>query len=101
MRSEAMLTPTEIREAVALSVGSLAERQFLVPGVEVAGAAGHVDPRIPREDEGDWALGPVVLGPPGQAADILTRAHTSDQVRALTSGPTEAVDLLAAVAGRA
>lgn len=84
----------------ALSLGSLAERQFLVPGIAVAGAAGHVDPQIPREDDDDWALGPVVLGPAGQAADILTRAHTSDEVRALASGPPEAVALLAAVAGR-
>jgi len=85
----------------ALSLGSLAERQFLVPGVEVAGAAGNVDPRIPREDDDEWALGPVVLGRAGQAADILTRAHTSDEVRALASGPPDAVALLAAVAGRA
>jgi uncharacterized protein (TIGR03083 family) len=84
----------------ALSLGSLAERKFLAPGIEVAGAVGQVDPRIPREDEDDWALGPVVLGPAGQAADILTRAHTSDEVRALASGPSEAVALLAAVAGR-
>jgi uncharacterized protein (TIGR03083 family) len=84
----------------ALNIGSLAERQFLVPGIEVAGAAGHVDPQIPREDDDDWALGPVVLGPAGQTADILTRAHASDEVRALASGPPEAVALLAAVAGR-
>jgi uncharacterized protein (TIGR03083 family) len=84
----------------ALSLGSLADLQFLVPGIEVAGAAGHVDPQIPGEDGDDWALGPVVLGPAGQAADILTRAHTSDEVRALASGPPEAVALLAAVAGR-
>jgi hypothetical protein len=31
----------------ALSLGSLAEREFLVPGIEVAGAAGLVDPQIP------------------------------------------------------
>jgi uncharacterized protein (TIGR03083 family) len=85
----------------ALTLGTLAEREFLVPGIEVAGAAGHVDPRIPREDDDDWALGSVVLGPAGQAADILTRAHTPDEVRALASGPPEAVAVLAAVAGRA
>jgi uncharacterized protein (TIGR03083 family) len=71
----------------ALNLGSLAERQFLVPGMEVAGAAGHVDPQIPREDDDDWALGPVVLGPAGQAADILTRAHPPDEARALATGP--------------
>jgi hypothetical protein len=85
----------------ALNLGSLAERQFLGPGIEVAGVAGHVDAQIPGEDEGDWALGPVVLGPAGQTADILTRAHTAEEVRALASGPPEAVALLAAVAGRA
>jgi uncharacterized protein (TIGR03083 family) len=84
----------------ALSLGSLAERQFLVPGIEVAGAAGHVNPQIPPEDDDDWALGRAVLGPAGQTADILTRAHTPDEVRALASGPPEAVALLAAVAGR-
>jgi hypothetical protein len=89
---------SQIRRALSLS--SLAGRHFLVPGIEVAGAAGHVDPQIPREDDDDWALGPVMLGPAGQAADILTRAHTSDEVRALASGPAEAVALLAAVAGR-
>ena len=84
----------------ALSLGSLADRQFLVAGIEVAGAAGRVGPQIPLEDEDDWALGPVVLGPAGQAADILTRAHTSDEVRALATGPREVVAVLAAVAGR-
>jgi hypothetical protein len=84
----------------ALNLGSLSGRQFLVAGIAVAGAAGRVDPQIPPEDDDDWALGPVVLGPASQAAAILTRAHTAEEVRALASGPTEGVALLAAVAGR-
>ena len=66
----------------------------------MAAAAARVEPRIPSEPDGSWALGPVVLGPAQQAADILTRAHTADNVRALVTGPTDAVELLAAVAGR-
>jgi uncharacterized protein (TIGR03083 family) len=84
----------------ALGLGSVATEPFLRAGVEVAAAAAHVEPGIPREPHGSWTLGPVVLGPAQQAADILTRAHTADEVRARVTGPTDAVDLLAAFAGR-
>jgi hypothetical protein len=42
----------------------------------------------------------VVLGSAQQAADILTRGHTAEEVRTLVSGPAEAVELLATFAGR-
>ena len=40
------------------------------------------------------------LGPAQQAADILTRAHTTEPIRQLASGPGELVDLVAAMAGK-
>ena len=46
---------------------------FLTVGTEVAAAATGVEPGIPNEPDGSWALGPVILGPAQQAADILTR----------------------------
>jgi hypothetical protein len=55
----------------------------------VAAAAGAEG----REDGGSWSIGPLVLGPSQQTADILTRAHTADEVRALVRGPDAAVDL--------
>jgi hypothetical protein len=45
-------------------------------------------------------LGPLRLGSASRAAGILTRAHTSDEIRALVSGPEAAVELLAATMGR-
>jgi uncharacterized protein (TIGR03083 family) len=84
----------------ALGVGSLAERSFLTVGVEMMAAAVGLEPGIPRAPDGPWALGPVVLGPAQQAADILTRAHGVAELRAILDGPSSAVELLAAAAGR-
>jgi uncharacterized protein (TIGR03083 family) len=84
----------------ALGLGSLAERPFLIAGIEVAATVGGATASIPTDPDGLWALDSVVLGPASQAADILTRAHTADEVRALVRGPVERVELLAAVAGR-
>jgi uncharacterized protein (TIGR03083 family) len=84
----------------ALGLGPLAERPFLVAGIEVAATVGASTASIPTEPDGLWALDAVVLGPASQAADILTRAHTADEVRRLVSGPVERVELLAAFAGR-
>src|SRR5438477_1883271 len=84
----------------ALGLGSLADDKFLRIGVEVAAAAARVEPGVSTAQHGPWSLGPVVLGSAEQAADILTRAHSADDVRRLVSGPPEAVELLAAVAGR-
>jgi uncharacterized protein (TIGR03083 family) len=89
---------SQIRRALGLS--SLADRQFLVPGIEIAASIARMDPVTPTSDNDAWALGPIVLGPGQQAADILTRAHTADEVQALVSGPEEIVDLFAAATGR-
>ncbi len=84
----------------ALGLGSLADRRFLEVGVEVAAAAGRLDPGIPTDGGGAWSLGPVVLGPAPQAADILTRGHTAEEVERLAEGPADLVALVAAVTGR-
>jgi uncharacterized protein (TIGR03083 family) len=89
---------SQIRRAVGR--GSLADARFLSVGVEVAAAASGVEPGIPTEEHGSWTLGPVALGPSQQAADILTRAHTAENVRKLATGPPAAVELLAAFAGQ-
>lgn len=87
----------QIRRALGLASPA---HPFLRVGVEVAAAAARVEPGIPAEEDGSWMLGPVALGPAQQAADILTRAHTADEVRGLVTGPPDAVDLLATFAGR-
>jgi uncharacterized protein (TIGR03083 family) len=89
---------SQIRRALGLS--SLADGQFLVPGIEVVAAIARMEPGIPTSVEGLWALGPVVLGPSEQAAAILTRAHTAEEVRDLVSGPSDLVQLLVAGLGR-
>jgi uncharacterized protein (TIGR03083 family) len=89
---------SQIRRAVGL--GSLADPPFLRVGIEVCAAAAGVEPGVPSEPDGSWTLGPVVLGPAQQAADILTRAHAAEDVRRLASGPAAAVDLFATFAGR-
>ncbi len=84
----------------ALGLGALSDDPFLRVGIEVAAAAAQVEPGVPTQQEGDWALGPVVLGPAQQAAETLTRAHPDVDIRRRVTGPSEAVDLLAAFAGR-
>jgi uncharacterized protein (TIGR03083 family) len=89
---------SQIRRALGLS--SLADRQFLMPGVEVVAAIARMEPGIPTSVDGHWALGPVVLGSAEEAAAILTRAHAAEEVRELARGPSNLVQLLAAVIGR-
>ncbi len=84
----------------ALGLGSLADRQFLRTGIEVAAAMAQMEPVAPIDSEGAWGFGPIVLGPAQQAADILTLAHTAESIRQLATGPAEMVDFVAAVAGR-
>ena len=95
---ERWIHQSQIRRA--LGRPSLADREFLGPGIEVVAAIARADPVIPDSADAGWAIGPMVLGPAQQAADILTRAHTAEEVRALVSGPAEAVGLLAAALGR-
>jgi uncharacterized protein (TIGR03083 family) len=89
---------SQIRRALDLS--SLADRQFLIPGVEVVAAIARMEPGIPTSLDGPWALGPVELGPAEQAAAILTRSHTAEDVRRLAVGPPDLVQLLATGLGR-
>ncbi|MBO0728066.1 MAG: maleylpyruvate isomerase family mycothiol-dependent enzyme [Acidimicrobiaceae bacterium] len=89
---------SQIRRALGFS--SLAERRFLAPGVEVAAAVARMEAGIPEYDDDPWSLGPVVLGPAQQAADILTRAHSVEEVQQLATGPDDIVSVIAALAGR-
>ena len=70
---------------------------FLCTGIDVVAAAGGV---VGDLDGDRWTIGPVRLGDSQRAADILTRAHTADEIRQLVSGPTAAVELLATSMGR-
>src|SRR3954469_4286631 len=70
----------------ALSLPSVSDRDFLVPGVEVTAAAMRLNPRTPATGDGEWGFGEVVLGSSQQAADILTRAHTTREIHALAKG---------------
>lgn len=89
---------SQIRRALGQS--SFAEAPFLRVGVEVAAASAGAPASVPAEPGGEWAIGQVVLGRAQQTADILTRAYTAEEVRALATGPAESVDLLARFAGR-
>jgi uncharacterized protein (TIGR03083 family) len=81
----------------ALGQPSLCEEPYLGVGLEVIASVAGVD----AGPDGDgWRLGPIVLGPAEQAADVLTRRHAADEVGALVSGPREAVETLARLAGR-
>lgn len=86
---------SQIRRAVGLP--SLAEEAFVRTGADVVAAAGGVDASCDGEQ---WSLGPVRLGDRQRTADLLTRAHTAEEVRRLVAGPPEAVDRLASGVGR-
>lgn len=90
---------SQIRRAIGR--GSVSERRFLTVGATVAAAAAGVEVAVPDDDENPWMIGPIELGASSQAAAILTRGHTPDEIRDLVSGPPDAVDLLASFAGRA
>jgi uncharacterized protein (TIGR03083 family) len=84
---------SQIRRALGLK--SLSDHDIVDVGVAVAGAAAGVEVVAPDDDSGSWSLGPIDLGSSQQTADILTRAHTADEIRRLASGPSDAVELLA------
>jgi hypothetical protein len=86
---------SQIRRAVGLP--SLADEPFLRGGLEVVAAAGRAEAAMAG---GRCSIGGIDLGDHQQAADLLTRAHTADEVRGLVDGPAEQVDLLAAAMGR-
>jgi len=89
---------SQIRRSLGLT--SLSDRRFLEPGIEVVGAIARLEPEIPTTPDGTWSIGPITLGSTEQAAAILTRTHTADEVCELASGPSEAVQLFAAAIGR-
>jgi uncharacterized protein (TIGR03083 family) len=89
---------SQIRRALAL--GSLSDPQFLSTGIAVVAAMARMEPLIPADPEGDWGFGQVVLGPPQQAADIVTRALPAERIRELARGPADVIEVFAAVAGR-
>jgi hypothetical protein len=74
----------------ALGSPSLADDQFVRTGVAVVAAAAGAEATL---DAGHWSIGPLRLGDPQQTADLLTRRHTADEIRALVTGPDAAVDL--------
>ena len=88
----------------ALGLGSLADSPFLDVGHDiiacVAGAPTG-DEGVAADDwDGHWMIGPLVLGPRQQAADILTLGHTAASVAALVGGPRELVNQFAGRVGR-
>ena len=89
---------SQIRRALGRS--SLYDRQFLVAGIEVVAAALRMEPVIPPGGDGDWAIGEVVLGRAAQAAAMLTRAYTTEQVRRLLRGPSDLAERLSPALGR-
>lgn len=70
-------------------------------GEHVAAAVARLEPGVPESQAEDWPLGPIVLGPAQQAADILTRALSVEEVQRLATGLAEMVRVLATVTGRA
>jgi uncharacterized protein (TIGR03083 family) len=86
---------SQIRRAVGMP--SLADEAFVRAGVGVVAAAGGVEAGY----DGDaWTLGPIRLGGTQRAADILTRAHTAEEIRDLVDRPDAAVDRLTAAMAR-
>jgi uncharacterized protein (TIGR03083 family) len=84
----------------ALGRPSLADEPFLSVGLAVVAAVARVDVETPAAAGGSYRLGDVMLGPVQQTADVLTRAHTQDEIRALLDGPPASVDLFAGFMGR-
>lgn len=88
----------------ALGLGSLADAPFLETGhaivVTAAGVAASGPAIAPDDTDTPWTLGPLVLGDRRQTADLLTLAHTPDEVRTLVDGPADLVDEFATRAGR-
>jgi uncharacterized protein (TIGR03083 family) len=81
----------------ALGRPSLADEQLVRTGVAIVAAAAGAEPTCV---DGQWSIGPACLGTTQQTADVLTRAHTAAEVRALVTGPDAAVELAAVSFGR-
>jgi len=89
---------SQIRRALGRS--SLADAPFLSVGARVVAAIVGESVMSPDTHDGDWSIGPVVLGPTAQAADVLTLAFTQDEVRRRLRGPSEPVAAFAARVAR-
>jgi uncharacterized protein (TIGR03083 family) len=81
----------------ALGLGSLADEQFVRTGVAVVAAAANVEP---HHDDGQWSIGDLVTGDAQQTADLLTRAHTAEEIPHLVQGPDASVELAVAAFAR-
>lgn len=86
---------SQMRRAVGQQ--SLADAPFVEAGVRIVAAAAEA-PATETDDV--WAVGPLELGSAQQTADILTLAHTEDEVRTLVQGPDELVAQFAARVAR-
>src|SRR5262249_49394833 len=95
---ERVVHHSQIRRALGLS--SVADRPLIDVVVEVVATVAGVETGTPDGPDGVWRIGAVTLGPTQQTADILTRAHTADEVRRLVDGPRDTVDELAPFLGR-
>lgn len=84
----------------ALGQASLSASPFLDVGIEIVATVAASDAVAPPVPGGNWCIGPLVLGPAPQAADILTLAHTEDEIRSLVQGPEELVAMFSARTGR-
>jgi uncharacterized protein (TIGR03083 family) len=89
---------SQIRRALGMS--SLAQSPFIDVGIQIIATVAGAAAIAPTADDGVWSIGPLVLGPRQQAADILTLAHTESEVCALMEGPAELVQQFASRVGR-
>ena len=72
----------------------------LETGVEIAATVTGLHAEVPADPDAHWLLGAVDLGPAQQAADVLTWAHTSDEIHEIVVGPLEEVSVLASFGAR-
>lgn len=86
---------SQIRRALGLD--SLADSPFLDVGADIVATIAGTSV---ASGDGTWAIGPLVLGDRQQAADILTLAHTAEEIERLVDGPSDAVTQFAARLGR-
>jgi uncharacterized protein (TIGR03083 family) len=89
---------SQIRRALGLS--SLDDQPLFAVGIEVVGAALGMQPVIPSDDDSDWGIGELLLGPRPQAATILTLGYTPHEVQHLLRGPSALIKRLARAFGR-
>lgn len=86
---------SQIRRAIGRP--SLADEDLVRTAVDIVSAAAGVEA---AHEGGRWSVGPAELGDTQQTADLLTRAHTADEVRTLVRGPEAAIELAAVTFGR-